>query len=98
MKEYCNKLRKVNVRKAQGSDEITPREMKIVAREISYSIVNISRISYESAKYPQNWKTGKVRVLYKGGDSDKCDNYRTLTMLSIPCKITDSPFFLNRVL
>ena len=33
--EFYNKLKKVNTRKAHGSDGITPKEMQIIAREIS---------------------------------------------------------------
>ena len=88
--EFYNKLKKVNTRKAHGSDGITPKEMQIIAREISYSIANMSRMSYDEGKYPQDWKIGKVKVLHKSGDKDNCGNYRPLTMLSIPSKITES--------
>lgn len=47
-------------------------------------------MSYEQGKYPSQWKIGKVKVLYKGGNSADCGNYRPLTMLSIPSNVAES--------
>lgn len=35
---------------------ITPEELKLVAKEISYNIINIRRVSYMLGKYPTKWK------------------------------------------
>ena len=64
--------------------------MKMVSKEIAYGISNLSKMSYEQSKYPSQWKIGKVKVLYKGGDCADCGNYRPLTMLSIPSKVVES--------
>lgn len=47
-------------------------------------------MSYYEGKYPTQWKIGKVKLLYKGSDSGECGNYRPLTVLSIPVKISES--------
>lgn len=91
-KQFLHKLENVNIRKAHGPDNITSREMKMVHAEISYCIANISRMSFKETKYPSQWKVGKVTALFKSGKREDCGNYRPLTMLSIPSKITESSF------
>ena len=62
--------------------------MKIVGDEVSYGFASITRSGIAEGKYPGQWKTGKVKTIFKKGKKDLCDNYRPLTMLSIPSKIT----------
>ena len=57
--------------------------------QVAHGISILSKMSYEQSKYPSQWKTGQVKVLYKGGDSADCGNYRRLTMLSIPSKVAE---------
>ena len=64
--------------------------MKLIAKEISYNIANISRMSYMQGKYPTQWKIARVKVLNKGSSKEDCGNYRPLTLLSIPNKVTES--------
>ena len=47
-----NMLARLKTRKVYGCDlqTITPEEMKLVAKEISYNIINISRMSYMLGK------------------------------------------------
>ena len=77
--KFEEKFKKLNIRKSHGADEITAREMKIVGDEVSYGFAG-------------QWKTGKVKTIFKKGKKDLCDNYRPLTMLSIPSKITEGVF------
>ena len=89
-KQFLHKLQNVNIRKAHGPDNITSREMKMVHSEFSHCIANISRMSLRETTYPSKWKVGKVTTLFKSGERDVCANYRPLTLLSIPSKITES--------
>ena len=41
-----NHLARLKPTKAYGSDLITPKDLKLIAKEISYNIANISRMSY----------------------------------------------------
>ena len=47
-------------------------------------------MSYMQGKYPTQWKTGRVKVLHKGGSKDDCGNYEPLTLLGILSKVTES--------
>ena len=89
-KVNVEKLRKLNVRKACGSDEITARELKTAHEELGFPIANICRMGYTQGKYPSKWKIGKLRPAHKQGDRAERGNYRPLTMLSIPSKVYES--------
>ena len=64
--------------------------MKIVAKQICYNVAHRRKMSNDEGKYPTQWKIGKVKLLHKGSDNGECGNYRPLTMLTIPSKITES--------
>ena len=70
-------------------DNKTSKEMKIIGENFSHVIANISRLSYRKGKYISTWKIGKVATVFKNGEKDDCGNYRPLTMLNIPSKITE---------
>ena len=87
---FQKKFRKINICKSHGHDNITAKEMKMVGDEFHTAIGMISSISFESKTYPSQWKVGKVQTVHKKGKKDSCGNYRPLSMLSIPSKITVS--------
>ena len=89
-KAVAEKLRKLNARKACGPDEITTRELKTASEELSFPIANICRMGYTEGKYPSKWKIGKLKPAHKQGERAERGNYRPLTMLSIPRKISES--------
>ena len=70
----------------------------------SHCIANISRESLRETTNPSKWKVGKVTTLFKTGEREVCADYRPLTLLSIPSKITESVIcesldpYLRRVL
>ena len=64
--------------------------MKLVAEEFSPCVANQSRQRYAAGFIPSRWKIGLVNVQWKSGSKDDCSNYRPLTLLPIPSKITDS--------
>ncbi|KAL9972248.1 hypothetical protein ACROYT_G018519 [Oculina patagonica] len=84
------KFNTINTQKSHGADNMSAKEMKIVGDEFSPCIANLSRLSYWSGSYPSQWKIGKVKVLWKSGNKEDCSNYRPITLLSIPSKITES--------
>ena len=69
---------KINICISQGHDNITVKEIKMVED------------AFHSKTYPSQWKVGKVKTVHKKGKKDDCDNYRPLSMSSIPSKTTES--------
>ena len=85
-----NKLARLKPGKAYDSDLITPKEMNLIAKEISYIIANINRMSYKQGKYSTQWKTGRVKFRHKRVSKEDCGNYQPQTLLSIPSKVKES--------
>ena len=87
---FSEKMSKLNPKKASGPDGITTKELKIASQELSYSIANICRIGYMQGEYPSSWKEGKVKSAFKSGEPSERGNYRPLTMLSVPSKVSEA--------
>lgn len=69
------KFNAINVRKSHGADNMSSKEMRIVAEEFSPCIANLSRLSYSAGSYPSQWKIGKVKVLWKSGNKEDCSHF-----------------------
>ena len=88
--QFQNQFGKINIHKAHGHDNKTSKEMKVIGESFSHVVANTSRLSYRKGKYISTWKIGKVTTVFKNGEKEDCGNYRPLTMLNIPSKITES--------
>ena len=82
-------LLKMQPGKANGQDDITAEELKMIGSELSYGLRMIANLSFQEKKYPSVWKIGMVTAVHKKEDRTEPDIYRPLTMLSIPCKIVE---------
>ena len=51
-KAIAEKMRKLNVQKTCGPDEITTRELKTASDKLSFPIANICCMGYTKGKYP----------------------------------------------
>ena len=51
--------------------------------------------SFETGKFPNTWKTAKLRSAFKKGKQIEKENYRPLSLLSIPGKILEGQICLN---
>ena len=83
-------LLKIKPGKAHGQDDISAKELNVIGSEFSYSLSMIANLSFQATKYPTTWKIGKVKTAHKKEDKTESENYRPLTMLSIPSKTVES--------
>ena len=51
---------------------------------------------WEGEVIPEDWSKGIVEKLPKNGDKGKCDNWRGITLLSIPSKIREEQTITGR--
>ena len=58
--QFQNRFKKINIHKADGHDNKTSKEMKVIGDNFSHVIANISCLSYRKGKYISTWKIGKV--------------------------------------
>ena len=48
------------------------------------------KLAAKKCPLPDQWKTARICAAYKKGDKQDKNNYRPLSMLSIPSKIVES--------
>ena len=46
--------------------------------------------SYNSGNLPHDWKTANIVPIYKKGDRADPNNYRPVSLTSVPCKLMES--------
>ncbi|VDP82455.1 unnamed protein product [Schistosoma mattheei] len=85
-------IRQIKSGKAAGPENIPAEALKanvaVTAKILRILFSNI----WDEEQVPKDWKEGLLIKIPTKGDLSKCDNYRDITLLSIPGK------FFNRVL
>jgi hypothetical protein len=88
-------LKQMKSGKAPGLDNITPQVLKVdVETSIDLLYLIFVKIWMEE-KLPADWKKGMIVKLPKKGDTTSCNNWRSITLLSVPSKVF-SKNILNR--
>ena len=82
-------LKNIDITKATGSDNIGARLLKLAAPFISDSLMYICNQSILNSTFPDKWKEGKVRPLYKNGPKDDTNNYRPISILPVISKMLE---------
>uniref|UniRef100_A0A914XEZ9 Reverse transcriptase domain-containing protein n=1 Tax=Plectus sambesii TaxID=2011161 RepID=A0A914XEZ9_9BILA len=73
--------------KAAGIDCILPELIKIGDAAHVESLTNLLNSCWMAQVVPKEWRSGMIFTLPKKGDLSKCDNWRGITLLSVPGKI-----------
>jgi len=74
--------------KASGADHISPDYLKEIGPEKS-GLGTVIKSCLTNGKFPSQWKIAKVSCLFKKGAKTECDNYRPISLLSIPSKVLE---------
>ncbi|CAH8612386.1 unnamed protein product [Schistosoma rodhaini] len=95
IEEISMAIRQVKSGKAAGPDNIPAEALKAnVTATAKILHILFSKI-WDEEQVPTNWKKGLLIKIPKKGDLSKCDNYRGITLLSIPGKV--NRVLLNRM-
>ena len=79
-----------NPKKATGPDLVSPRDLFFVSSElVAYSLLPLYKNSLTSASLPDNWILSHVTPVFKKGKPCDVNNYRPISLLSIPGKILE---------
>ena len=88
--KVLKKLKKLNITKSQGPDEIGPRILNEIANEIAQPLTILYNNLLKSHKVPGEWKKGIITAIFKKGEKTEPDNYRPISLTCILCKILES--------
>ena len=80
-------IRSLYVSKAHVWDDVSARMIKICDDSLVKPVLNIFRCSFDSGKYPNNWKRGNLTPVHKKGDKNVIKNYRPVSLLPIMGKM-----------
>lgn len=86
VKEY---LAALNEFKSLGPDELHPRVLKELAETISEPLAIIFERSWRIGEVPADWRRANVVPIFKKGKKDDPNNYRPVSLTSIPGKILE---------
>ena len=85
-----HRINKLNRGKAQGPDEIPPRVIYELGRELSVPLSILFNKSLELGKIPLEWKNANVVAIFKKGTKSNPGNYRPVSLTRVTCKILES--------
>ena len=84
------KLGKLNVSKSPGLDDIHGKMLFELRECICRPLGLIYRATLERGEIPVDWKDAGVTPLFKKGKRSESQNYRPVSLTSIPCKVLES--------
>nr|KAG5711041.1 hypothetical protein BaRGS_013775 [Batillaria attramentaria] len=90
--EIVRAIKKMKNGKAAGPDGIPAEALKADVETTAEMLLPLFEKIWNEEEIPTDWKEGHIIKLPKKGDLGNCDNYRGITLLSIPGKI------FNRIL
>ncbi|XP_061429967.1 uncharacterized protein LOC133356450 [Lethenteron reissneri] len=87
VEEVLRAIRSLRPGKAPGRDDLPSemlREGGVCAQTALYDIITTV---WTTGRVPQDWKDALVVPLFKKGDRTDCNNYRGISLLSVPGKV-----------
>ncbi len=81
-------LSKLDVRKSTGFDNVHPYVLNKSNEGIAVPLT-IFKMSLSKCEVPQKWKCANVTPLFKKGSRLAPENYRPVSLTSIPCKVLE---------
>jgi len=85
-----DKLQKLKTDKSPGLDGLHPMLLKECAAAIAEPLSKIFQLSYDAASLPEDWHIDHVVLIFKKGDRTNRENYRPVSLMSVPCKVMES--------
>lgn len=76
-------------------DEVSPKLLKFAGNATLPSLISVSGISATINQVPIVWKKAKVSTIYKKEEDTDKNNYRSISLLCIPGKITETSITLT---
>ena len=84
------KLKKLKPEKSPGPDGIHPMVLQNTAEVVADPLAQIFQESYSQGLLPADWKKANIVPIFKKGSRTNANNYRPVSLTSVPCKIMES--------
>src|SRR5260221_12350663 len=84
--EIEKKLKNLKLDKSPGPDNIHPRVLFGVRKQITMPLKIIFEASLMKGELPTDWRSALVTTIYKKGSKHDVANYRTISFTCILCK------------
>ena len=72
-----------------GLDPHKARLLKVLALEITPALTRFIKASIQQGVIRDNWRMANVTPVFKKGDRSNPENYRSISLTSIPCKVLE---------
>jgi hypothetical protein len=90
MEMVANKLEKLDVNKCPGLDDMHPKLLYELRRELIKPLTKLFNFSIKHGVVPLEWREAGVVPLFKKGKKSEPENYRPVSLTSLICKIMES--------
>ena len=75
--------------KSQGPDLFHPKFLKETKDNITKPLKTIFQKSMDESILPPIWKKANISAIFKKGEKKKPENYRPISLTSVPCKLME---------
>ena len=89
-------IRSLRVDKAPGADNIPAELLKYGGKELVALMTSLCQKIWETKTWPDEWTRSLIIPLPKKGNPRKCQNYRTISLISPSSKVM-LKIILNRL-
>ena len=96
LEEVKKAIKGMKIHKAAGEDNIAAELARANSDENLISWLQLYNCVWKTEKIPSDWRSGTILNLPKKGDLSDCNNWKGITLLSVPGKIFCS-ILLNRI-
>ena len=77
-----NKLNSFRIERAHGPDDISPRFLAPVAKELAQPVYKIFKKSLDEGMLPSDWKAANVSPIHESGNKNNPANYHPISLTS----------------
>ena len=82
--DEIDKASKLKYRKAAGNDRITAEVLRKGGEAMGQMLLKIYNEAWIQGKVPSEWSKMVIAPIHKKGDKLQLENYRAITLFSIP--------------